>query len=511
MAASKVPVTITFRRPGTSPPVFVAGTFSEPQWQPQEMTSSSDGQGEYEFKAELLAAPGSSIQYKFRVGHGDWWLLDENADSVTDHEGNCNSVLTVPNEIRPELEEAPTPESSPPAPASPPPNDNEPAPEIRLLDDDVKEGASSAFGDFETASGWLDPFPKKHGPQMEGDWDDNQERVPLFAHECLVPNDLDSNEGGSRPHSPSEARHSLGFEHEPDVSELQDPELEQFPSRLEQISELIHEVEGELEEDETAFEGVPPSAVLGVPRRKTNDFVGDFIGGSPVESPSLSRPQKRLSVPRQSVGSVTSDMSSSVLSLQSIAESGEDNDDQDPPLSPQPVMVPSPVTRPTMAGKIPSSEDDEAVVLDSPKRTLAEAPTPVQPQSAEETSAAPSSEASYRDLPKQSEKAQSAEKTSAAPASETPYRDLPRHSEKAQPADPIDHDREYQTSTAKKGEIDLSGVPALTDMKEKGDIGGSLLRSKPAAGTKTDRQTLLAVGSAAVAMLGLALWWKSRI
>ncbi|KAL8387887.1 hypothetical protein RB595_009603 [Gaeumannomyces hyphopodioides] len=486
MAASKVPVTITFRRPGTSPPVFVAGSFSEPQWQPQEMTYSSDGQGEYEFKAEFLAAPGSSIQYKFRVGHGDWWLLDEKADSATDHEGNCNSVLTVPNEIRPELEEAPTPESSPPAPASPPPNDNEPAPEIRLLDDDIKEGASSSFGDFETASGWLDPFPKKHGPQMGGDWDDNQERVPLFAHECLVPNDLDSNEGGSRPHSPSESRHSLGFEHEPDTSELQDPELEQFPSRLEQISELIHEVEGELEEDETAFEGVPPSAVLGVPRRKTNDIVGDFIGGSPAASPSLSRPQKRLAVPRQSVGSVASDVSSSVLSLQSIAEGGEENDDQDPPLSPQPVvMLPSPVTHPTMAGKIPSSEDDEAVVLDSPKRTLAEAPAPVQPQSTE--------------------------KTSAAPPPETPYRDLPRQSQKAKAVDPIDHDREYETSTAKRGEIDLSGVPALADMKEKGAIGSNLMRAKPAAGTKADRQTLLAVGSAAVAILGLALWWKSRI
>lgn len=486
MAANKVPVTITFRRPGTSPPVFVAGSFSEPQWQPQEMTYSTDGQGEYEFKAEVFAAPGSSIQYKFRVGHGDWWLLDERADSVTDHEGNCNSVLTVPNEIRPELEEAPTPESSPPAPASPPPIDSEPAPEIRLLDDDVKEGASSSFSDFETASGWLDPFPKKHGPHMEGDWEDNQERVPLFAHECLVPNDLDSNEGGSRPHSPTEARHSLGFEHEPDMSELQDPELEQFPSRLEQISELIHEVEGELEEDETTFEGVPPSAVLGVPRRKTNDFVGDFIGGSPSASPSLSRPQKRLAVPRQSVGSVASDVSSSVLSLQSIAEGGEENDDQDRPLSPQPVvMLPSPITRPTMGGKIPSSEDDEAVVLDSPKRTPAEAPTPVQ--------------------------SQPAEKTSAAPALETPYRDLPIQPQKAQAADSIDHDREYQASTEKRREIDLSSVPTLGDMKEQGAISGNLLRSKPAAGTKTDRQTLLAVGSAAVAMLGLALWWKSRI
>lgn len=81
-ATTKVPVTFTFRRPGTKPPVFVAGSFSEPQWEPQEMTACAlEGQDEYEFKAEILAVPGSSIQYKFRLGHGDWWLLDEKAES----------------------------------------------------------------------------------------------------------------------------------------------------------------------------------------------------------------------------------------------------------------------------------------------------------------------------------------------------------------------------------------------------------------------------------------------
>lgn len=488
-ATNKVPVTITFRRPGTQPPVFVAGSFSEPQWEPQEMTACAlEGQDEYEFKAEIFAAPGSSIQYKFRLGHGDWWLLDEKAESVTDNEGNRNSLLTVPNETRPELEEAPTPESSPPAPASPPHDDMESAPEIRLLDDDVKGPVSGSFGDFETASGWLDPFSKKQKSPMGADWDDGQDRVPLFAHECLASTDEASNEGGSPPHSPSEARHSLGFEHEPDVLELQDPELEQFPSRMEQISELIHEVEDELEEDETTFEGVPPSAVLGVPRRATNDFVGDFIGGSPATSTSLPRSPQRLAVPRASMGSVASDVSSSVLSLQSIAEGGEEEDVEDPPLSPKPVvMLPSPVTRPTMAAKLPTSDDDEAVVLDrdSPKLMPAQTVPPVRPQDGENMSADPSPKGLSRDLSGQSQKAQ---------------------------VDGAGRDGEYQTSKERGGETDATSTSMPTEKKDKEAAGDHVRLSRGVRGGKeANRQTMLVVGSAVVALVGLAIWYKGGI
>ncbi|KLU84004.1 hypothetical protein MAPG_03052 [Magnaporthiopsis poae ATCC 64411] len=487
-ATNKVPVTFTFRRPGTKPPVFVAGSFSEPQWEPQEMTACAlEEQDEYEFKAEILAVPGSSIQYKFRLGHGDWWLLDEKAESVADNEGNRNNVLTVPNEIKPGLEEAPTPESSPPAPASPPHADMESAPEIRL-DDDVKGAESGSFGDFETASGWLDPFPKKHKAPMDADWDDGQDRVPLFSHECLASADEASNEAGSPPHSPSEARHSLGFEHEPDTLELQDPELEQFPSRIEQISELIHEVEDELEEDETTFEGVPPSAVLGVPRRTTNDFVGDFIGGSPATSPSLPRPQQRLAVPRASMGSVASDVSSSVLSLQSIAEGGEEEDVKDPPASPKPVvMLPSPVTRPAMPAKLPTSDDDEAVVLDrdSPRIMPAQTLTPVPPQDGENVTAALPPKDVSRDLPGQSEKAQ---------------------------VDGAGRDGEYQMSKEKEREINATGISMPVEKKEKEAVGNNVQLSRGVGGGKgADRQTMIVVGSAVVALVGLAIWYKGGI
>ena len=90
-----VPATITYQKPGTSPPIFVAGTFSDPPWQPQEMNYTTDMGGEHTFKKEVFAKPGSKIHYKFRVGPGDWWVLDEDTAAVTDSSGFKNNEMVV--------------------------------------------------------------------------------------------------------------------------------------------------------------------------------------------------------------------------------------------------------------------------------------------------------------------------------------------------------------------------------------------------------------------------------
>lgn len=79
MADTKVPLTITYRAPQTQPPLFVAGTFSQPQWVPQEMEHTTGEDGEFTFSKAFDVEPNSKIQYKFRVGPGDWWVLDEGA------------------------------------------------------------------------------------------------------------------------------------------------------------------------------------------------------------------------------------------------------------------------------------------------------------------------------------------------------------------------------------------------------------------------------------------------
>ncbi|KAK7941160.1 Pt repeat family protein [Apiospora aurea] len=96
MASKQVPVTITYRKPGTSPPVFLSGTFSDPPWQPKEMSYVVDDDSNHIFQLKTSAPEGSKIEYKFRLGPGDWWVLDETAGTVADDLGNLNNVMTVP-------------------------------------------------------------------------------------------------------------------------------------------------------------------------------------------------------------------------------------------------------------------------------------------------------------------------------------------------------------------------------------------------------------------------------
>lgn len=89
MSPRKHVVTITFSSPGAKPPVFVAGTFTEPPWEPHELgfeiCTPKDGNGhvpEYYFFKNFDVAAGE-YQYKFRLGPGDWWVCDENEEIGT--------------------------------------------------------------------------------------------------------------------------------------------------------------------------------------------------------------------------------------------------------------------------------------------------------------------------------------------------------------------------------------------------------------------------------------------
>lgn len=77
MVSEKVYATITFFHEGTIPPVYLAGSFSQPPWKPEEMEYTIDN-GQHRFAKEVELEPEVSYQYKFRLGHeGDWWVLDE--------------------------------------------------------------------------------------------------------------------------------------------------------------------------------------------------------------------------------------------------------------------------------------------------------------------------------------------------------------------------------------------------------------------------------------------------
>lgn len=85
-------VRITYHQPGTKPPIFVAGSFTTPPWEPRELqyTKTTPGPGEtvaeeagdsdLEFFDDFKVGDGQ-YQYKFRIGHGDWWVCDESVET----------------------------------------------------------------------------------------------------------------------------------------------------------------------------------------------------------------------------------------------------------------------------------------------------------------------------------------------------------------------------------------------------------------------------------------------
>ncbi|KAM7204135.1 hypothetical protein V8F33_001770 [Rhypophila sp. PSN 637] len=92
---NSVTITITFRKYGIRPPVYLAGTFSDPPWQHQEMESLTDANCGYVFVKRIRGEPGTKIQYKFRIGEGNWWVWDDDKPTVKDMDGNVNNELVV--------------------------------------------------------------------------------------------------------------------------------------------------------------------------------------------------------------------------------------------------------------------------------------------------------------------------------------------------------------------------------------------------------------------------------
>jgi hypothetical protein len=87
-----VSTVITFSKPDIQGPVYVAGSFTE--WSPIEMTCESTASGQNKFSYTTDLNPGK-FQYKFRLGPGDWWVLDESTPTENDGSGNVNNVLEV--------------------------------------------------------------------------------------------------------------------------------------------------------------------------------------------------------------------------------------------------------------------------------------------------------------------------------------------------------------------------------------------------------------------------------
>lgn len=69
-------VRLAYRSKGLRPPVYVVTSLSNPQWEPKELHSEVLDDGELEFWRTFQVEEGE-YQYKYRLGPGDWWALDE--------------------------------------------------------------------------------------------------------------------------------------------------------------------------------------------------------------------------------------------------------------------------------------------------------------------------------------------------------------------------------------------------------------------------------------------------
>ncbi|KAK9418037.1 hypothetical protein SUNI508_08466 [Seiridium unicorne] len=256
-------VLLTYHKAGTQPPVFVAGTFSDPAWQPFEMSNSAD-QGEYTFEEVISVDAGTEVQYKFRLGTGDWWACDDAARKVTDSQGNLNNVLRI-------------------SPLSIDEGD---------FDDDDEDESSEDAG-------------------------------PMFSHECFENYDISpttSNSPDEEVTNGSEPAFRFSNTTKPTLDtntgngeiDYNDPRLERFPhqDRRSIIAEL-QRIETSTEPDRSLPEGIPPPSPIVSPTWSSSPAILE-----PEPSP------RRSNAPRASLGSFHSERSH--VSLASIDETVEE-------------------------------------------------------------------------------------------------------------------------------------------------------------------------------------------
>ncbi|KAM0559582.1 hypothetical protein ACHAPJ_004106 [Fusarium lateritium] len=382
----KTPLTITYKKPGTAPPIFLAGSFSDPQWEPQEMGYTTDQHGEHTFQANVMVEAGQDYQFKLRIGHGDWWVLAENYPTATDDSGNENNVISVPNNSTEEI--APAGIDTPAIKVDNDTQQTSTSAEADETEEDI--GAPllphESLGDRPEkeivedtevplfAHESLDESTKDEDPEdtqapllaHESLGDDNKDetddlKAPLFAHECLgaygFGDDEDHDAAPIAGDSPG--RHSIAKSKHDKVADIDvnDPTLEKFPSERGSILDAIRTIQTHLGEDHTHLDDIPSSPRVVSSRRTSLDSNDDMCLSPASLSPTATR--RRESRPSYSGFG----RSRSAVSLGSIEEEPKPSPDKQPQ-GPPVVSLPNPNSVSKTVGlKSPPSEEDEAVVM----------------------------------------------------------------------------------------------------------------------------------------------------
>ncbi|RGP80634.1 hypothetical protein FLONG3_1238 [Fusarium longipes] len=410
----KTPFTITYNKPGTAPPVFLAGSFSDPQWQLQEMEYTTGQDGEHTFQSEVMLEPEKDYQFKLRIGHDNWWVLAQNYPTATDDSGNENNVVRAQKpaeeQISPAGLETPEIKLNPATQLNTTPSEannvdedtryskvplfahespgidvEEDTKEDKIplfthesLGDDIKDQGSEDFKTPLFAHESLADDPKDEPEEM---------KMPLFAHECLGAYDFgDEADHDNAPNTSNSPRQTSKVKTMRDKAaelDVNDPTLESFPSDRGSILGAIRSIQTHLGEDQTHLDDIPSSPRV-ISSRRTSLDSNDDLCLSPVSlSPTITR--RRDSRPSHSFGRTRS-----AVSLGSIEEEPKPSptrQSQGPPI----VSLPNPNSKDKVVGqKSPPSEEDEAVVMKTSEvkpsmKTSGESPSQVESYPAQNT------------------------------------------------------------------------------------------------------------------------------
>ncbi|KAF3059886.1 hypothetical protein GL218_04412 [Daldinia childiae] len=357
MSHQKVPITFTYKKKDTDPPIYIAGSFSDPPWQPQEMDVAIDQLGGYLFTKQVMVDDGTEIQYKFRIGSGDWWALDESADIATDESGNTNNVLRVSIDASQEnATEVPNPKTSEleeldPNTGTQTPDFAQAAAEVadsaRTLDPETPEPeiSDSEAGRIGTRRMSTTPIGEVSETAIEvanvaatldieesvlDDGDDGEtDLCPMFSHESIgpsshkedVPNDDDDDDINKDNKSHSEFGNPAI---EIEGVDFDDPQLEEFPSdNRESIMAAMRRISTSIDVDRTITDELPPTPIITILQNSKNFYSLDNQSESPSVSDSLSDDKQNLRPGNSVRQSHSGRRESSTNSLGSILEDDE--------------------------------------------------------------------------------------------------------------------------------------------------------------------------------------------
>ncbi|KAI1413726.1 hypothetical protein F5Y13DRAFT_160932 [Hypoxylon sp. FL1857] len=354
MPRQKIPITFKYQKKGTTPPIYVAGSFSDPPWQPQEMDVSIDQHGDHIFTKRVLVDNGSEIQYKFRIGSGNWWALDDSADTVLDGRGNTNNVLRLSINGPQEADtKAPDPrvhklKGSASSSGTQTPDFAKTAAEVadsaRLLDPEtpepeISDGEAGRIGyrrlsntpirrvsdtamEVANVAAMLDRDDSSSDDETDGE----DGECPVFSHEFIGSNSHDGN-GDARGRRQSMTASQLDDTAIEDDVDFDDPQLEAFPStNRESILAAVRRISSSIDADRTVVEGIPPSPIVPISKhQKSVDSLEDSgVTPSSIDEPPKDKQHLRPNISVRQYGSGQSNARAlSMSSLGSIAEGNE--------------------------------------------------------------------------------------------------------------------------------------------------------------------------------------------